>query len=215
MTTSATLASRFRSEMRDIAEPYLWTDADLIRYMNQARLEICQRAWGISDIIELVFTGVALVQLPHYVTKVKAAYFADTGKSVTLRSYTELSNPFTVRTGQHVQCLLTGIMEGALRAYPPPVDPVTIRLVVLRNPKDDFTAVDGVQDSELPTDANTGILYWMRHEAYSKEDSETFDRGQADYFYNKFIAFVDGYKHMHERRETQAHVVRMPSGGYW
>lgn len=214
MVSSATMVSKFRSAMRDVAEPFLWSDDAVIGYLNQARLELCYRAWGISDTIDLTFSDGLLVEYPRYILKIKAAYNAANGRAIPLRAYTEVSDPFSPRTSGNPSCLLTGLEEGKLKAYPVPSTPVTVRLVVLRYPKVFVSAVD-TQDIEMGDEAVAGLLYWMRHEAYSQEDSETYDRGQADYFYNKFTAFADGYRRMHERRETQNHVVQLPTGGYW
>lgn len=211
----ANLVTAFRQDMRDRTAPYLWSDEELIRYINDARLELCKKAWGISDIIELTFTTNDPMQaLPRWVTKVKTA--AVNGKSIAIKAYTEVTDPLTTTQSSTIECLLTGVKEGYLRSYPRPSAPVTVQLLTLCTPKLQILSItdDDVQ-YELPQDSVLGVLHWMRAAAYQKEDSETFDRGKADEQLQAFYRFADGYKHMHERREHQPGNVKTPTGDYW
>lgn len=209
------LINAFREDMRDTATPYLWSDSELIRHINTARREICQGAWGISDLIELTFTKLQPLQpLPRAVTKVKMASAG--GKTIRLAAYTEVVDPLTERSAARLEYLLTGITEGSLRAYPRPEQDTTVQMTVLRNPTYDIlSVVDDDLQYELPAETSQGVLYWMRAMAYSKEDSETFDREQSDRQMALFGRFLDAYKHMHERREHQPGNVTTPRGDYW
>lgn len=215
MASTADVVGWFRSDMRDKATPYLWSDDDILRYLTAGQGEFCNRAWGITDASQYVtFTNGEPTAHHASILKIKHAYSTVTGKPIPVMSYTEVPDPFGATASATPRALLTGVEQGKLVMYPPPVSSHQVRLVVLRKPLTNPTNAASTTALELGDDALRAVLYYMRSEAYLKEDSETYDKGSSDKLLDRFYRACDTIKHEHERREYQPGNV-IVSEEYW
>ena len=178
-----------RSHLADTAEPYMWPDADIWLYMDEAQKEFCKRTDGISDastpeVVRLsVVPGQEWVPLHQDILKIRGARFSDTGKPVKLMNYEDAPR-LDSRAGL-ITALVIGMEEHVARAYPIPSAAAEMTLLVFRLPLDELSETS--TKFEISEEFHLTLLLWMKHLAYSKQDAETFDKGRADEFEARFI----------------------------
>ncbi len=211
------LKDYFRSQVRDMVKPYLWSDEEVMVYMNDAQNMFCRlSSFTIPDATSSV-TQVAVTAGEQY---------SDIDSSIiTVRSATLLSNrrkldvvspedlDRVVRTDYNyytrllddltpgpVTAIVIGIEPGLVRwARVPEVDD-TVALSVYRRPLLNLDA-EG-QDLEIPAEHHIHLVQWMRHLALQKTDADTYDPKAADAAGSKFTSYCeqarrewDLYKH--------------------
>jgi hypothetical protein len=63
--------------------------------------------------------------------------------------------------------------DGSIRLVGIPVDPTTLHLVVSRLPAADMTLTPTITSPEIPTQYHVGLIDWMEHLAYLKDDADS------------------------------------------
>lgn len=224
---STALLKEFRTETRDRVGPnYLWSDAEIYGYMDDAQRMFCRLTGGIadasSDITQLTApAGEAFVEVSPLILKFRRVARSD-GREVEILNIEDLqgsSGPAdyghraAVRldnTQGDVQAVITGIDANKLRLLRVPAADETLSLIVYRLP---LTSITGAgQAIEIDEQHHRHLLLWMRHLAHLKQDAETFDRGRSDTSRLAFIAYCDQAKAERERREHKHRTVAY--GGY-
>lgn len=200
------LVEAFRSRAQDNAAPYLWSDAEVKEFANDAENEAAERASLLRDTTTAAICEVDVVAatagylLDARILRVERAKLdlgatplsltstaaMDRGSGVTPRDWRAQAMSWQSggfgweqRTGTPVMALLD--REGSrwkLTLYPKPVADDTLRLQVFRQPLADMAAND--DEPEIPARLHIRLLDWMMHRAYSKQDTETFDQAKAD-----------------------------------
>ena len=212
--SSVLLAGAFRADMRDDVAPYLWSDAELIRYINEGVRQLCIRAWGIRDIVDITFDGETAQTLPPQMLKIKKVHSTLSGKTISVVSVDEEPDLFVVKPRKaEPDKLVVGAQEGKIMPIPGTSAPLVLKFVCTRLPLTPITSVQVDQATELPPDASEGVILYMRHLAYDKMDAETYDQGKSEAMGKKFASFADQYRHQYERREHNARSTK--SHGYW
>lgn len=174
-----------RSETADTATPYLWSDADWIRYANDAQREACRRARLIVDSTTTDITRIALVAgtdsyaLDPRVLFIKRVKLSTSSNPLRPASYKDLDRSvpgWEAQTGEP-QAYVPDMNENEFRPYPTPTAAATISLTVIRLPLVDMDDVDNTP--EIPARYHESLMFWMLYRAYSKQDSETLDKKKA------------------------------------
>lgn len=175
----------FRRVMADTAVPYLWSDEEVVTYLNDAVKEACERALLIEDRVTTAVCSVALVanqtdyRLHESVIQIKRLTFR--GRALSETSVEQMDNEdplWESRTGeprQYIQGESTG-----LRLVPAPRIAGTVNLTVYRLPLDDLSADNDSGTPEVPARHHMRLLPWMYRCAYLKHDSETYNREKAE-----------------------------------
>lgn len=212
----------FRQEVVDEADPPLWTDDEVWDFMDDAQKTFCRKAWGISDarsaLTELtILEGDDWAEISDRILKIRHARRTSDGRDVKVMSFEQLQNAAAseddygrvtaitiddTTTGLTTH-LITGMDQSAVRLYPIASEADTIRLVVDRlsaTITGDAVDVDGYQ-LEIPEQHHRALLHWMKHRAYSKHDAETFDKGRAIEFEDRFLRYCASAKAERERLE--------------
>lgn len=212
---STELLEAFRDEMADTVTPYLWSDAAIYRYMNDAQEMFCRKTEGIEDsrtvgVTELtIVPGTEWYTLSRKILKVRAATDATTGADVPIYTAEKASTHgvvFNGRTGP-VRALIAGLERSALRTWPVPSVAATITLSVFRLPLTPITD-DGDQEFEIDPQHHLALLHWMKHKAYDKQDAETFNKRKSDEFEKKFLDYCKAARVEQERARRDVSTVR-------
>lgn len=179
---STELVELFRDECSDLAEPYLWSDLQLYRYLNEAQEKFCRETFGIEDsttpeICRLaVVPGTDWYTLSKKVLKIRGATRADTGRAIRLLNAEKAPQEGVLFDGRPgpLNALVQGLEKSKLRAWPLPNETMTVNLSVFRLPLD---TIDDRGDQELEIDEqhHMALLHWMKYRAYAKDDVETLD----------------------------------------
>lgn len=127
MNTTELLA-QFRSEVSDEAAPYLWGDALVYSYINDAQKWFCRLTNGVSDsrtprVTKIAIQpGVVWYDTDPSILKVRKVTRADTGRDVPVVNAERMAD-FGIRFDGKVEvlgALVQGLEEHALRAWPVP-----------------------------------------------------------------------------------------------
>lgn len=190
--------SFFRSEMNDATEPYLWSDTDVLSYMDDAQKMFCRLTEGLEDARTASVTQLDLVpdtewyDLSPLILKIRSSYRTDTGRPVltgNLEHLEELGIRFDGRTGV-LKALIQGESKNQIRAYPIPIETVTVQLSVFRLPLLPIDTESDLDASfEIDAQHHRHLLLWMKHLAYDKQDAETIDRTKSKEFEARFRAY--------------------------
>ncbi len=202
MNSSSMLAA-FRDEMADQELPYLWSDAAIYRYIDSAQKMFCRLTEGIEDARTYtlsVVPGTAWYQIDPVILKVRDATRTDTGREVPLVAL-EKARPegiiFDGATGP-LKVLVSGFEKDALRAWPVPDETVTVTLSVFRLPLVRIEEAD--QDLEVDDQHEAGLMLWVKHMAYDKQDAETFNKSKSMEYEQRFRQYCAAARVEQERR---------------
>jgi len=223
---SATLLEKFRLEVFDTVEPFLWSDDEALEYMDDAHKMFCRLTDGIPDatsdltIIDFL-AGDEWLPIDERVLKIRKAYLASTNKPVGLINFEDLGSvthdtygypipTFLDNSTGDVTQIVLGMEQDQVRLIKIPEVDDTMRLIIYRLPLTDITATG--QAFEIHQRHHVHLLHWMKHRAYSKHDAETFNKGKADEFEMKFRNYCEQSR---VEGETRRHKERTVSyGGY-
>lgn len=199
---SAELYDIFRSEVVDTAKPYLWTDEDVFRYMNEAYRMFVRLIGGIPDVsgdatVINVTAGDDQVDLHPSILRIMDAWNVSDNSQVKVINQTDLPMLFTdpdykflrplmrKNSPGPIRFLLTGQQRNKGQVIQIPIVDEEIQMSIYRLPLvsivDDTHALDEVDEHH-----HNSLLYWMKHLAYLKQDAETFNQAKSDDFGDKF-----------------------------
>ena len=193
--TSSELHDYFRREVSDTKKPYLWSTADIYRWIDDAQTMFCRQTEGIEDASTVGICRISVVPSTEWYTlspkilKLRRVTRADTGcvvPVVNMEKAPSYGIRFDGRPGP-LKVLVTGFEKHKLRAGPMPNETVTLELAVFRLP---LVAISGESDQELEIDEqhHLSLVEWVKHKAYLKDDAETYDRRRSDEAGARFLA---------------------------
>lgn len=180
MTTTELLAL-FRSEVFDLELPYLWSDALIYGYIDDAQKQFCRDTNGIADSRSFTIAIVPGTQWYTFDTKIlklRDAIIQSTGLPMPIIAVEKMEENHMRFDGNvgATRALVSGLEENTLRTWPVPNEAMTIELRTFRLP----ITVEAGDDLEIPEQHQRNLLHWVKHRAYSVQDTETFDKGASD-----------------------------------
>jgi hypothetical protein len=206
------LIAQFRSDVDDVEEPWLWTKDDVQFYLDDAINEGCERAKLIRDattpeICEVtVIAGTSTYPLDSRILSVERAKLdsmqvpLEITSTVALDSnvsgiwprgwrsrssygsWSTFGTSWERATGRPSALAIDRAGSGWTgRLVPNPTSDDVLRLQVYRTPLESLT--DDKQCPEgIPERLHPRLLDWMKHLAYSKQDTETRNDDRAQRF---------------------------------
>lgn len=224
---STALRDLFRSEVRDEATPYLWSDAEIYSYIDDAQKMFCRLQGGIADASSAVTrlsvtAGDAFVPVSPLILKIREARRSADGYDLEILNFEDMQSRRSVddygyRSGYRidntvglVKAIVVGMEANKVRLVHIPQEDQSIDLIVYRMPLVPITA--GGQALEIDEHHHRHLLHWMKHLAHQKQDAETYDRGRAEQFRTEFLAYCDQAKAEREKREHKFRTIAY--GGY-
>ena len=194
-----TLIARWRSDMEDTVEPYLWSDVEIIEYFDEAQDEFCQEVDILNKEITLTFTtSDPWIAIPSYVTRIRDVETTD-GRTVSLYNHEEflecmktddygiysLATDWKQKTGPYPEALITDTDEDRARSYPIPTADGTLTATVYRRP---LRPLEETEKFEVTDRQHQRcILLKARSLGYMKMDTETQDMQKGREFEDLFI----------------------------
>ena len=164
----------------------LWSLAEWAEYANDAENEACIRANLIIDKSSVltdisVINGTATYSIDEKILIIKRAKLLSGTEPLvkTSRRVLDATYPnWEADTGVVRSWLPDGTNKITL--FKNPIADSTLNLMVSRLPLVPMTLVNKLIESpEVDTMYHLGLVDWMLHRAYSKQDSETLDKGKA------------------------------------
>lgn len=205
----------FRSEMKDVVEPYLWEDEEVYTYLDDAQKMFCRLTGGISDattpaVVEIaVSAGASWLDLHPAILKIRAATRDSDGRDLVLLNFEDLASRGIRLDGKSGQVctLITGMEEDKLRLAQVASAADKVRLLVFRLPI--VTIEDGVDEFEIHAQHHMHLLPWAKSLALLKQDADTFDKSKSEEFEAKFRSYCREAQIEQERkRHKGARTVR-------
>lgn len=192
--TPLQLYDRFRSDVDDVVETFLWSDDEVFGYMGDAQQMLCRLTGGLRDATSAVtqlavIDGEPWVDLDPSILRVRSAELLSTHRPVRILSYEDQaaaplsanSWPANWSTEMYldgpVTAAIIGMEEEKLRLIRIPVADDTLSLLVDRLPLQAFEALP--EAFEVRAEHHLALLLWMKHLAYGKQDAETFDKNKS------------------------------------
>jgi hypothetical protein len=212
--TSDELKDLFRTDMSDAAEPFLWSDEEVYRYLDDAQKMFCRLTDGISDATTAAVTEIAVaagatwLSLHKSILKIRAASRNSDGAALSTINYEDLARlgiRLDGRTGP-LRTLITGMEENKLRLACAASLADKIKLLVFRLP---LASIDGDgQCLEIGEQHHMHLLHWAKSRAYLKQDAETFDKAKSQEFEAWFRSYcAEAQKEQERKRHKGARTV--------
>lgn len=216
---------QFRSDMVDLARPYLWADEDVFRYMNDAYSMFVRLTGGIADFTsELtkvdIVAGEKIGELDRRILRVMEAHRQSDGAKIEVINVTDMAmsnqNDYGLvrplyqdSTPGPVRYMVIGEERGKCRWAQIPLVDDTALLNVYRLPLVTITpATDKkFEFDDIGEEHHSSLVLWMAHKAYLKADADTFDRGRSNEFGGAFAAYCAAAKDEWERYKHKTRVV--------
>ena len=137
---AAELLAAFRSELDDLQEPYLWSDAQVYGYLSEAQTEFCRQTEGIEDALTpavcrlQIVPGRPWVAKSPLIRKLRAAWRTDSGRAVDILTPENAARQGWTGNGPPgpLRALIDGQSRGQLRVWPLPSETVTVALAVIK-----------------------------------------------------------------------------------
>lgn len=192
------LKDAFRIRADDNTGPKLWSDEEIILYLNEAEQESAERALLIQD-----ETTPAVCQIPLLTTT--GVYPLHESVLAIMRAKPELSDKLVITSRETMDRgwpgweTATGTPQylfengdGNITIVPIPVVADTLKLAVKRLPLTKMAA--DIDTPEIPARYHYRMLDWALRCAYLKQDAEVFDK-QAAASYEVAFERSFGYRH--------------------
>ncbi len=164
----------------------LWSLAEWTEYANDAENEACIRANLILDrtsglSIINVLSGTATYSIDEKILLIKRAKLSSGTEPLvkTSRRVLDATYPnWETDTGTVRSWLPDGTNKITL--YKSPTANATLNLMISRLPSAAMLLANKLTVTpEIDTQYHLGLVDWMLHRAYSKQDAETLDKGKA------------------------------------
>ena len=171
----------FRQEVFDLELPYLWSDALVYSYIDDAQKQFCRDTNGILDSRSFklkVVPGTEWYKTDPKILKLRDAVDPATGNLVPIIAVEKMRDNHMRFDGTvaPLKALVAGLEENTLRAWPVPSVAATIELRTYRLPE----TVAAGDDLEIAEQHHRHLLHWVKHLAYDVQDTETYDKGASE-----------------------------------
>lgn len=179
----------FRQGMGDVEIPYLWKSDEIVRFLNAAVQEACERAYLIEDRITpavcsiAVAPGVSAYNLHSSILQIKRASLRGCPLDETsVEALDNESRNWEGRQGlprRYIFEQASGAAPARIRLVSTPVDADTVALTVYRGALKKLSEDVGTAKPEIPERFHEHLLQWMYRCALLKVDAETQDKLKA------------------------------------
>lgn len=179
----------FRDQVTDHAVPPFWSDAQIVRYLNEAVQEACERAKLIEDRLTPAVCSVTLVpdvatyQLHASVFEIKRAILR--GRPLDETSVEDMDADCTGWESlkglprAYIFEQASGARPASIRLVRIPTQADTLALTVFRGALKPLSADIDTAKPEIPERFHERLMDWVLHRAYLKQDADTFDPDKA------------------------------------
>lgn len=219
------LYDRFRADVQDEEQPFLWSDTLVFQYMDSAYKTFVRLTGGIADFTsDLCFvdivSGEATAAVDKRILRFKHAYRVSDGSKIEVVNQTDLAfardNDYGMirpiyldTTPGPVRYMVVGAQRGVVRWIQVPEANDQAQLYVDRLPLTKITEdvdpsfeFDEVGEEHVPF-----FSLWMQHLAYQKPDPDAYDPKRSESSKTEFEAYCAFAKAEIERYKTKVRTV--------
>ncbi len=212
------LIAMFRTETADIEAPYLWTEEEVITYLNDAYFMLVRFMGGVADSASAPCTVAVLANAtsipidPTFI-RITRAFRVSDGAEISVIEDTDTplvrdssGKLALLRVGSAtgpIQYIVLGADALTARIHPVPIAPDSIALHVRRLPVTPLVAGTGTP-TDVRTEHHLHLLKWMKAMAYRKQDTETLDPVKAAENEALFLQYCSQAVHEQERMRRKS-----------
>ena len=199
----------FRSSVGDNEVPYFWSAEDIVRYLNEAVQEACERAKLIEDrrtptVCSLTLqAGVSTYDLHPSVLEIKRL-------TLNGQKLDEDCPGWELQAGKP-SCFIfeqaAGVQPPRVRFVRSPVSAGAVALTVFRGALKPLRADLDTAKPEIHERFHERLMDWVLHRAYLKQDADTFDPGKAA---QSLALFVQAFGERPDANVQRKHRDRRP-----
>ena len=223
MVNSGELIEAWRTDVLDDIEPFLWSRAEALRYAEAAYRRFVRLTNGIHDFtspltrVDIV-AGEELAAVSPLILRFDKAQRESDGREITIANWTDQalmrrddygvsSFLYNDRAPGEVRYMVIGSQVGKVKWVSPPAADDVALLQVYRLPLAHI--VDETHTlSEVNEDYHIHLLDWMKHLAYLKRDTETYNKRASDEHRAAFIQSCAEAKAEMDRYRSKVRVVQ-------
>jgi hypothetical protein len=186
------LLKAFREDEKDAVAPYFWSDAQLLRFTNEALTafaELTKSVYDDSSAITQIDLGAGEQELAYaeQILDVLEASTLIDGREQALEVVAPGVVPRTQQpTSGKPRLLIVNTNTNVMRLLPAPQGAGLLRLGVVRTPLRELGKDDRLAD--VPTQQRPHLLLYIKHKAYAVADAEVFDAARVARFKAEFEA---------------------------
>ena len=188
----------FRGEVVDTADPPLWTDEDVFRYLDYAYFTFVEKTQGIGDVSTEEVTrvpivaGEDLIELHSSILTIRKAKLLSNGAPFDIINLQDESSPSPNQYGSEAykrRRLIIGEERNKARFESMPSADDTLVLSVYRRPLEHIPSLDEEFELEIDDAHSLGLVYGMMSRAYLKQDADAYDANKAEQSGRDFHAY--------------------------
>lgn len=179
------IIAQARIELDDTEPDYLWSDAELTFYANEAEEEAARRSRLLIDASTAAICTITLVSgqseysLDGRVIGLRSAQPSWRSKALSFETVAAMDEDcpgWQARTGAP-QSVVADYETGVLKLCPTPTAAdagETVQLRVTRLPLEPL--VDAADTPEIKAVYHRKLIHWIKHKAYLKPDADTLNK---------------------------------------
>ena len=223
MVNSGELIEAWRADVLDDVEPYLWSQTEAVRYAEAAYRRFVRLTGGIHDFtspltrVDIV-AGEELAAVSPLILRFDKALRESDGREITIANWTDQalmrrddygvsSFLYNDRAPGEVRYMVIGSEVGKVKWVSPPAADDVALLQVYRLPLEHI--VDETHTlSEVDEDYHIHLLDWMKHLAYLKRDTETYNKSASDEHAASFTQYCTMAKAEMDRYRSKVRTVQ-------
>jgi hypothetical protein len=204
------------SVLRDTAIPYLWSDKELILYLNEAMRLFARRTHCITDSTNTLTTFNTVVGTADYVLDRRIVFVSELGVVLDPGEDYQSYHPLTDNTrGQQLVtfsqgrplCYTAQVASYNIRLSPVPDAVYKVVMTVARKPL--LAVVQGTDIPEIDEDYHLALVDYAAYRALSNNDVDGTSQVSAEAFFAKWgLAVRDAKRDLSKTRSgasPQAH----------
>lgn len=223
MINAGELIEAWRADVLDDVEPFLWSRAEALRYAEAAYRRFVRLTGGIHDFtspltrVDIV-AGQELADVSPLILRFDKALRESDGREITIANWTDQalmrrddygisSFLYNDRAPGEVRYMVIGSQIGKVKWVSPPAADDVALLQVYRLPLE--RVVDETHTlSEVDEDHHIHLLDWMKHLAYLKRDTETYNKRASDEHAASFVQYCAAAKAEMDRYRSKVRTVQ-------
>lgn len=186
----AELIAGFRQEADDVAEPHLFEDSHVIRWLNDAQNEACERAKLLFDtssaLCEIpIVAGTRIYDIDERVIDCESAIIRGQRQAMRRVSRVDALKRSNIEVPTSYAVEFHG---GASKLYLGSVPNANgfIDLSLWRRPMAAMQLTPSVVNPEIRSSAHRSLIYWALHMAFSTRDVDAQAAGKAAEYLKRF-----------------------------
>ena len=212
------LIAMFRTETADIEVPYLWTEDEVVTYLNDAYFMLVRFMGGVADSASAPCTvavpaNATTIPIDPSFIRITRAFRVSDGVEISVIEDNDTplvrdsSGKLTLlRVGSTtgpIQFIVVGADALTARIHPIPAAPDSIAMHVRRLPSAQLVAGTNAMP-DIRTEHHLHLLKWMKAMAYRKQDTETLGPAKAAENENLFLQYCSQAVHEQERMRRKS-----------